>query len=162
MQAIDRAIGQILLDGLRAPRTLLVILADHGQIDIPAAHWVWLNDQPALLALLRVPPTGDQRAVILHASPGCEAVAHRYLARHLAHCATVLPTGEAITLGLYGPEPLASRVRERLGQLLVLPGEDWVIRYEYPGKERKRWQVGTHGGLAAQEMLVPLLACRLD
>ncbi len=162
VQAIDRTIGQILLDGLRAARTLLLVLADHGQIDIPAAHWVWLNDHPDLLALLRVPPTGDHRAVILHAYPGCEAAARRYLERHLGHCATVLPTGEAIALGLYGHEPLASRVRERLGQLLVLPGEDWGIRYEYPGKERKRWQVGTHGGLAIQEMLVPLLACRLD
>lgn len=162
VQDIDRAIGQILLDGLRAPRTLLVILADHGQIDIPAARWVWLNDHPGLLALLRVPPTGDHRAVILHAYPGCEAAAHRYLEQHLAYCTTVLSTGAAIALGLYGHEPLASRVRERLGQLLVLPSEDWVIRYEYPGKERKRWQVGTHGGLAAQEMLVPLLACRLD
>lgn len=159
---IDRAIGRILLAGLRSPRTLLLILADHGQIDIAAERWTWLNDHPDLLALLQLPPTGDHRAAVLHPRPGREAEARGYIERRLAHCAHVLSADEAVELGLYGPGPLSARARQRIGQLLVLAREDWVVRYEYPGKERRRWQIGTHGGLAGQEMLVPLLALRLD
>jgi hypothetical protein len=162
LRVIDHAIGAVLLRGLRAPRTLLLILADHGQIDTARERWTWLNDHPELLGLLQSPPAGDHRAAVLHVRPGVEAAARAYAERCLADCASVLTVEEALGLGLYGPEPIAAHVRQRMGHLLVLARGDWVVRYEYPGKERRVWQIGTHGGLMREEMLVPLLALRLD
>ncbi len=162
LQVIDYAIGAILLRDLHAPRTLLLILADHGQITVAPDRWTWLNDHPELLALLQCPPAGDPRAVVLYVQDGDATAARAYIEHHLAYCAHLLPVEEAVRVGLYGPEPIPPRVRGRLGQLLVLARDNWMVRYEYPGKARTRWQIGTHGGLTREELLVPLLAVRLD
>ena len=162
LEAIDHALGTLLLRDLHAPGTLLLLLAEHGQIDTVAERWTWLNDHPALLALLQAPPAGDHRAGVLYVRGGHEAAARAYLGQHLAHCTEVLTVEEAVGLGLYGPEPIPAATRQRLGQLLLLAKENWVVRYEYPGKARQRWQIGTHGGLSRDEMLVPLVTVRLD
>jgi len=162
VRVIDHALGEILLRGLRAPETLLLILADHGHIDADPARVVWLNEHPALLALLHAPPAGLDRAVVLYVRPGQEADAQGYVEAHLGHAAHVLTAEESIALGLYGPAPLAPKARERIGQLLLLPRENWNLKYHHPGHNRSRSMIGKHGGLSPEEMIVPLLALRLD
>ncbi|MDP9383604.1 MAG: alkaline phosphatase family protein [Chloroflexota bacterium] len=161
VRVIDHALGEILLRKLRAPGTLLLLLADHGHIQSDAEHAVWLNDHPELLALLQAPPVGLDRAGVLYVRPGCEAEALRYAEERLTPQVHVMSAEESLELGLYGPGPLPARSRQRMGQLLLLPVEDWRVKYQVPGKERKVWNVGTHGGLTPEEMLVPLLAVRL-
>ena len=162
LQRLDAAIGTLLEDGWHAPRTLLLVLADHGQIATEAARWTWLNEHPHLLALLRAPPVGDHRAGVLYVQDGCVAKACAYVTEHLAYCATALPMDEAIERGFYGPGTILPRTRTRMGDVLLLAHENWAVRYEYPGKAQQPWQSGTHGGLSRAEMLVPLIARRLD
>lgn len=162
IQVIDHALGQILLRGLRAPATLLLILADHGHLDTDPARVVCLNDHPELLELLQAPPTGLDRASTLYVRAGFEDAAREFVERHFSECALVLSGEEAIDLGLYGAGPVTSVARQRIGQLLLLPRENWVLRYNRPGRERRHMLVGTHGGLHREEMLVPLISLRLD
>ncbi|MDQ3856822.1 MAG: alkaline phosphatase family protein, partial [Chloroflexota bacterium] len=161
IRVIDHALGQILLPGLEVSSTLILILADHGHINAQHDRQLWFNDYPELLAMLQAPPAGLDRAAILYVLPECEAEARHFAERELAGVADVLTAEESVASGLYGPEPLSPRARQRLGQLLLLPRENWVMRYQYPGKERRIWSVGKHGGLSEQEMLVPMLALRL-
>ena len=102
LRLIDFALGELVLRGLRAPHTLLLLLADHGQINAPPERWIWLNDHPALLELLRVPPTGDQRGVVLQVCDGAASAVSAYVAAHLSHCAMVVPLKQALGLALYG------------------------------------------------------------
>lgn len=157
LQLIDHAIGQLVLRKLSVPRTLLVILADQGQINTPPERWIWLNDYPQLLALLRRPPTSDHRSVVLHVQDGCRAAASAFVGEQLGHCAEVVPAEWALEQELYGPRRPIPRIRQRMGDLLLVARENWVLRYDCGNKARQVWQIGTHGGLSRHEMLVPLI-----
>lgn len=160
IRAIDFALGALLLEGLRAPDTLLLVLADHGHIDTPGSRVIWLNDHPELLGLLAAPPAGLDRAGVLYVRPGREEDAAGYIRDRLGEIAVVLPAAE--TYALYGGGELSERARQRIGQLLILPRGDWRVKYQPPGRERKARHGGNHGGLSPEEMLVPLLALRLE
>ncbi len=165
VRVLDHAIGDLLLGGLRSPGTLLLIFADHGQVDSPPERGrrVWLNDYPELMGLLSAPPAGLWRATILYVRPGCEREARERAEEVLGERANVLTTDETERLGLYGPGSLTDLARQRAGQLLLVPREDWMIEHYYPGEQRvPSPKVGQHAGLGPEEMLVPLLAVRLD
>ena len=164
IRVLDYALGEILLGGLRSPGTLLLIVADHGHVDTVEERTVLLNRHPDLLNLLFAPPAGLDRATLLYVRPGHEAEARAYAEHHLGECARILSAEESVEMGLYGPGPLPPRTVQRIGQLLILPVENWLFKYQYPRVERKEHGriIGKHGGLSVQEMLVPLLAARLD
>ncbi len=163
VRLLDYALGELLLGGLRSPKTLLLLFADHGQKDSAAGSRVWLNDYPELLGLLAAPPAGLWRAIILYVRPGREEEARGLAERCLGQYADVLTTEEAERLGLYGPGPPTDAARQRAGQLLLVPRGDWLIEYHYPGQPRMpSKKIGQHAGLSAEEMLVPLLAARLE
>ncbi|MEJ7652005.1 MAG: alkaline phosphatase family protein, partial [Chloroflexia bacterium] len=84
-----------------------------------------------------------------------------YLAAELGHVFEVLTAEESIELGLYGPPPPTAVARDRTGQLLLLPRENWIAKYQRPGWDRQATNIGKHGGLSTEEMLAPLLALRL-
>jgi len=62
---------------------------------------------------------------------------------------------EAERLGLFGPEPLAPVTRERIGTAIGISSEPRRILIEPCGKCGE--QIGSHGGLLPEEMLVPLV-----
>ncbi len=163
VRLLDYAVGELLLGGLHSPRTLLLLFADHGQKDSAPGSRVWLNDYPELLGLLAAPPAGLWRAIILYIRPGREEEARGLAERCLGPYADVLTTEEAERLELYGPGPLEDVARQRAGQLLLVPREDWLIEYHYPGQPRApSKKIGQYAGLSPEEMLVPLLAARLE
>ena len=161
VRVIDHALGEILLRNLRAPGTLLLITADHGHIDSSPRRVVWLNDHPELLELLQAPPAGLDRAGVLYVRPGCEAEARGYAEQKLGEYTHVMGAEESVALGLYGPGEPSAVARGRIGQLLLLPRENWLLKYQNPGRDRELKTIGKHGGLTPEEMLAPLVAVRL-
>ncbi|MEJ7654236.1 MAG: alkaline phosphatase family protein, partial [Chloroflexia bacterium] len=105
VQQLDHAIGEVLLSGLRAPGTLVLLFADHGHIDCTPDRVVWYNDHPRLLDTLTSPPAGLDRATVLYVRPGRLDEARAYLAAELGHVFEVLTAEESVELGLYGPPP---------------------------------------------------------
>ncbi len=162
IRVIDHALGEILLRGLRAPGTLLLLLADHGHLNSDPDHMIWLNDYPELLECLQSPPAGLDRASVLYVRPGAEEAARAYADEFLSEYALVLTAAESVKMGLYGVDPLSAKARQRIGQLLLLARENWVLKYNNPGRDRRYTVIGKHGGLSTEEMLVPLLSLRLD
>ncbi len=162
VRVLDHAIGELLLGGLSAPGTLLLLTADHGHIGTDPDQKLMLNDHPELIAMLQSPPAGTDRAVILYVRAGQEETARRYVEHALGEHVLVMIADESIELGLYGPPPLSEQARARIGQLLLLPRGNNLLKYYPPGKEVGSRLLGKHAGLTPQEMLSPLLALRLD
>ena len=138
--------------------TLLMVTADHGQTATPPERVVHLSDHPVLRRSLLLPPAGEPRAAYLYVRPGQAEVAQAYVAEHLADRFVVVETERALAAGLFGPGEAAPEVRARLGDVLLLARDG--VRLE--AKEKKVAIHGHHGGLTAEEMLVPLLMVRLD
>lgn len=165
LRHLSRSLEVDFLDRLPAEAregTLLVITADHGQIATPLEHVVHLPDHPRLWETLLLPPAGESRAAYLYARPGQKEHLRTYAEEHLESEFVILDTDRALAAGLWGPaHAVPSELRARLGdQVLIAKRNGRLTRRK---KEDDRGTLrGHHGGLTAEEMLVPLLMTRLD
>ncbi len=137
--------------------TLFVLLADHGQVDTPPAPAFDLRGHPDFVDRLHILPTGENRAAYLHCRPGQVEEARAYVERRWPGDFTVVPQEAVMRGGLLGGD-LDDRTASRLGELLVLARGQ---AYLWWAADENR-MLGRHGSLSRDEMLVPLLAARLD
>jgi hypothetical protein len=73
----------------------------------------------------------------------------------------VLDADEAVARGLFGTRPLTPAARARIGDLVLLPRENWYFHHYLSPQTRPLKIIGRHGGLTPEEMLVPFFALRL-
>jgi hypothetical protein len=138
--------------------TVLIVAADHGQVETPPRRAVRLADHPVLKDMLLWPPCAEPRASYLHLRRGTETAAREYVAAHVAGQFLALDMELAVGAGLFGPGEMPAASRNRLGDLLLLArGDSRLIPEGAPARDR-----GEHGSLRPEEMLVPLLMARLD
>lgn len=148
-------------------KTLLIITADHGLIDIDYHKTIYLNRDKNVFATLQrnkqgdvILPTGSPREVFLHIKPERLEFIQNYLNRKLKHKAQVIRTDEAISLGLFCKNKIKDQYKKRLGNLILLCKENHTVWREHPSKPFKF--LGHHGGLSPEEMLIPFAICRLE
>ena len=161
LRHLARALEEDLLDPLPAAAregTLLMFVADHGEVSTPPARVVRLADHPDLQQMLLLPPGGETRAAFLYARPGQADGLRAYVAAHLADQFVPLETERALAAGLFGPGEATPELQRRLGDLLLLArGDSRLV-----GPKDLVEMPGHHGSLMPEEMLVPLLLMRLD
>ena len=138
--------------------TLFLLTADHGHIDSPPDRAVYLKDHPDLREHLLMDYTGEPRAAYLYCTQGEVDVVRAYFEKRLPDKFFVLDSQLALALGLFGGGTPAPEARYRVGDLTVLGRSNYYLweKHEAPRP------LGRHGGLSEAEMLVPLLAARLD
>lgn len=141
-----------------AQGTLLVIGADHGQVVTPKPSAIALHRQPVWNDLVMM-PTAEARVAYVYVRAGRMQAARDALARDLSGKLLAVDVREALDAGLWGPAPLHAETRSRLGDLLLLATGD---RYLADPAGQMPEFLGMHGGLTAEEMLVPSLWLRLD
>jgi hypothetical protein len=137
--------------------TLLLITADHGQIQIPPEDIVVAGEDPELSRHLMVPIMGESRAAFVHPRPGRTDTIRDYLESTFPDWFVVLDSTEALEAGLMG-KPVADETYARAGELLVLPRGTHALQQSRAPVSL----VGRHGGLTQEEMLVPLIGVRLE
>ena len=149
LEETDAAIGAVL--GRLDRRTGLLVTADHGMVDVPAAGHVLLA--PELLAGVRH-VAGEPRCLQLHLHPGVDpASVSARLAPAVEGVGWVATRAEAIAADLFGPVDPA--VEPRIGDLLV--GARKRVAFYADGDDPARRMVGQHGSLTSEETTVPLL-----
>ncbi len=138
--------------------TLFLLCADHGQLDTPPSRAVYLRQHPELRDHLIMDFAGEPRAAYLYCRNGEMDATRDYLAARLAEKFFVVDSQVALRVGLFGTGNIASEVKHRIGDLIVLPRDNFYLwdRSDEPK------MLGRHGGLTEQEMLVPLIVARLD
>lgn len=137
-----------------APRTGVVVTADHGMVDVPAHKHVLLRDGDPLIddvALIG----GEPRMLHLYAHEGrADAMASRWKNDEAAR-AWVLTRDEAIVAGLFGQ--VDDEVRERIGDVVVAARGRFAYYDDREPDKRPQRMVGQHGSLTDEERTVPLL-----
>jgi predicted AlkP superfamily pyrophosphatase or phosphodiesterase len=137
--------------------TLLLVTADHGQIQIPGEKIVTAAGHPELSRHLLVPIVGESRAAFVYPRPGRASAIRAYLERSFPNRFSVVDSVQALEAGLMG-RPIQDETYARAGELLILPRGNHALQQ----KEPKVALVGRHGGLTEDEMLVPLIGVRLE
>lgn len=156
--ALDQLLGRRQSRG-----TLWLFTADHGHIAVPADETLYINDRwPELGSWLAeapnggpIWPCGSPRDMFLHIRPERRDAALAMLKAGLDGIAHVLPIAEALAAGLFGTAPVASEVRRRLGDILVLPYLGHFVWWHQPGLISNRLN-GHHGGLSREELTTVL------
>ena len=138
--------------------TLLLITADHGQIRVPVSQSINLRDHPKLAQNLIMRPCGDPRAAYLYVRANHLHDVRAYIEGELGDAFVVLSAEEALAGGLFGGGPPAPPAAARIGDLILLAREQYML-YD---KDKEPKLAGRHGGLHPEEMLVPLFLARLD
>ena len=148
--------------------TLLVVTSDHGQIKTSSKETIYLSSYPGLKAYLKKNPqgkpildTGGSRDVFLHIKKGKTSKAVKFLKNKMGEKVEVIPTAQALKKGLFGPSQIHSspRFRRRLGEILLLPKENYTIKYS--PQDNTHPKKGVHGGLSPEEMWVPFISRNL-
>ncbi|MEM3383400.1 MAG: alkaline phosphatase family protein [Nitrososphaerales archaeon] len=137
-------------------KTLLIITADHGQLELSEKNTIFSSEHPELMDKLWIPPTGDSRAAFLYVKPGKIDEVKDYIDRRLKDKVFVLNSDKAIEEGLFGIGS-KKRINDRVGHLIILPYKNYSFNYRHRGSEKDFIMRGSHGGLSEEEMLVPFI-----
>ena len=149
--AID-AIVDKLLEAL-PPGAVLVVTADHGQVEVGDRL---IDPHPEVLAHCSL-QSGEGRFRWLHARPGQASELAAAARRHHADTGWVVTLDEVIRDGWFGPR-VTDVARSRLGDVALVARDD--VAYVDPTDTGPYHLVGRHGSLTEAEVHVPLLAGR--
>ncbi|HUZ09529.1 MAG TPA: alkaline phosphatase family protein [Acidimicrobiales bacterium] len=149
LRAADRIVADVL--EVLPPGAVLVVTADHGQVEVGPQVEVLGGDLMAGVDLV----SGEGRFRWLHVRPGAtEDVKAAARSLH-GHVAWVRTREEVIEEGWLGGEPVPA-VADRLGDVLLAPFEPTA--FLDPADTGEQRLVGRHGSVTAAEMLIPLLS----
>ncbi len=138
------------------PAASIVVSADHGQITVPDQMKTVLNDGDELQEMLRVwPPAGEPRCICFHVRPGRRQAFAETFQRRFQEAYVLLSADEAESLRLFGPGILSPDARARIGDFIALPESAQAMGYA--GEAPIVRMRGFHGGLAPDEMRIPLV-----
>jgi Type I phosphodiesterase / nucleotide pyrophosphatase len=149
LRAVDRMVGD-LLDVL-PPGAVLVVTADHGQVEVGSSIEVLGGEVMDLVTLL----SGEGRFRWLHARPGAKDDLLASVSERYDDVAWVRDTEQIIEDGWLGGVPHAD-VRARLGDVALVPFV--ATAFLDPADTGEQRLVCRHGSLTPDEMFVPLLA----
>jgi hypothetical protein len=150
-KALERALAA------RPPGDTLVLLtADHGHAFTDPNKLIDLVGDEQLRSLLRNPIAGEPRLVFLHTDQAERVKQH--LERRYPDTFFFLDREEAIAAGLFGRGDPAT-ARQRIGEVLAMLGGDRAASIVRVDGQTFRHR-GSHGGMSAEEMRIPVLAWR--
>jgi hypothetical protein len=152
---VDRMVRMI-AEGLPSDAVLLVT-ADHGQLNIPAGRRIDMATDPRLRAGVAV-VAGEPRVRYLHTSPGAAPDVLAAWRTVLGPAAWVGSREEAVEAGWYGSVP-PDHLR-RIGDVVAICQDDYVVLATGLEPAPIARMVAFHGSYTAAEMEIPLLVVR--
>ena len=158
LREIERAVTDFTVR-IAGTDTVILICADHGHLDTRTSDLIDLADHPDLADCLALPLCGEPRAAFCYLRPDRVRRFEHYCAEVLADKLTLHRSVDLLDAGLFGLSEPHARLSERIGDYTLLMRERFVIRDSLPS-ESHHPQIGVHGGLSEEELLVPLCVLR--
>jgi hypothetical protein len=137
----------------------ILLTADHGHVPVRPDAVLAIDKEAEIARELAYPPGGDRRAAYLKAKPGRSEALRRAVEVRLPPGGRVVELAAAVEDGLFGPPPFHPELFDRLGDFVLVVPPPAAVQYTPPGfPAPKRHVLGSHGGFATEELLVPLVA----
>lgn len=152
----------------RVEETLLILTADHGQVEVDPLRTYYLNKQIANIEQYLqtnrrgkpLVPAGSARDMFLHVKEERLDEAVSLLQKHLVGRAEVYPTAQLLAQHFFGSSQPSEEFLARVGNVVILPYQHETVWWYEGGKFEMHFQ-GHHGGLTPEEMEIPLLLLAL-
>ncbi len=133
--------------------TLIIVLADHGHIDV---DWIYLTEIPGMKECLAKFPTIEGRAKNIALVQGKEEKFLELYHQYLAQDFMLLSKEEAIKEHYFGYGIKHSKVDDFIDDYLLVATGNKALGFESL-KEGDFIMKSTHAGLTTREMMVPLI-----
>ncbi|EFO79934.1 type I phosphodiesterase/nucleotide pyrophosphatase [Oscillochloris trichoides DG-6] len=166
LTALERLLHPALAS--RRTPTLLLMIADHGQIGFDPRTSIMLNRLvPDLARATRttangelIVPGGSHRDMFLYLQENrLDEMAER-LGHALAGRAEVYRTSDLLAAGFFGSATPSPTFLSRVGNLVVLPYAGESVWWEFGERKFETDHRGMHGGLAPEEAITQVAALR--
>ncbi|MGD8908461.1 MAG: alkaline phosphatase family protein [Chromatiales bacterium] len=155
LRQLDQAF-QRMCEGLQGSDTLLLVCADHGQIDTRPEQALLLDDYPELQKSLVLPLCGEPRSAYCYLRPGYESLFDETVSKRFRGLANLYPSSSLIEQGWFGLGAPHPRLAERIGDRVLLMQKRASLK-DWLAQEKPFQMIGTHGGLSREELWVPLI-----
>jgi hypothetical protein len=156
LQAIDRALAR-LARWVRGTGSCVFVTADHGLVDTP--YTVDLAAIPEFMDCLALLPSGDARQVHCFVRPAHLARFDRVVRNRLSEACVCLDGAALLSARVFGPGRPHAALARRVGDRVLFARPGWAFGYTLPGA-KPDFNRANHGGLAPQEVQVPLYTVR--
>jgi len=136
--------------------SVVIITADHGLIDSPKEALIDLELHPKLKETLLMPLSGDPRAAYCYIKQGRMDIFEAYVRENLSDVCSMYKSTELVERGFYGLDEPNPKLWDRIGDYVLIPKENYVIKDRVLG-ENPHYYTGHHGGLSEDEIYVPVI-----
>ncbi len=138
------------------PKTLVLITADHGLIDVPKDKVIKMKDHPDLEKTLILPLCGEGRAAFCFVRAPYREQFESYIDTHFKEYCSLLKMQDLIDMEIFGLYEAHPRFYYRIPDYLLLMKENYIIKDKMLKESRIRLKA-VHGGLSENELYVPLI-----
>ena len=152
---IDKAFGKLIKD-IKGTNTLVLCTADHGIIDSGPEYCIELQNYPDLQAMLSLPLSGERRLAYCYVDPGRQDEFKQIVQDKFGEQIDLHESRELLSKNIYGLGQPHPKLATRIGDFMLSMKSNMTIM-DTLASEKRFYHMGTHGGLSAQEMLVPLI-----
>jgi len=149
LAAVDRMVADLV--AVLPPGAVLLVTADHGQIEVGNRVEVLGADAMGMVRFF----SGEGRFRWLHARPGAADDLAALCEERYGACAWVRSRDRLVDEGWFGG-PLGDGFAGRLGDVALIPFEP--VAFVDPADPGENRLACRHGSLTSDEMLVPLVA----
>lgn len=156
---LDERFGQLNV-ALSGTDTTLLVTADHGFIDTRPELVLNLHDHPVLQETLVMPLCGEPRAAYCYVHPGKQQQFLDYIHGELQDFVELKSNQAMIDENYFGYGEPHPELLNRIGHFALLMKDNYVIKDRLAG-EAPFTQIGVHGGLSQEEMIVPLVMTKV-
>ena len=148
IQMINREIEKLCK---KLKNSLVIITADHGQIDCVNEY---LEDYPVLKDMLKIPPSVEPRAVSLFIKDGKAEAFKEEFNKLFGDSFRLMTKEEVFAEILLGYGIAHNKTKDFIGDYLAVATSNVMLNYDRSDFE----PIGGHAGLVKEEMTVPFIA----
>jgi len=146
------------IKNLKETNTLLIITADHGFVNTPIERIIKLEDHPKMKECLTLPLCGEGRVTYCYVHPSKAEEFEKYVKDKLGKYCDLFKGQELIDKNFFGLFEPNKKLFDRVGDYILIFKENYIIKDKIKrDKKKKKPNVGHHGGVSKDEMIVPLV-----
>ncbi len=145
------------IKSIKDTNTLLIITADHGFKNTPFEKVIRLEDHPKMEECLVLPLCGEGRVAYCYVHPRKTRQFENYVKKKMNKYCHIFKSKDLIDkkyFGMFKPNP---KLLDRVGDYILVFKKDHYITDKIKKGMKQDLNVGHHGGVSKQEMIVPLV-----
>ncbi len=137
---------------IKGTNTKLLIVADHGLLNISQKSEIWVKDIPGLEECLTVPIVGEPRVRDCFVRPRKVQDFEKIIEEKMSKYCWCFKWEQLINDSFYGLGTVNKKLYDRVGDYVLIMKEDYVLKDHNDHSEK-----GSHWSFSDDEMYVPLI-----